>query len=104
MHTQCYLKRQSCESFLFIPISKLGRSFVPVDVFPRFVDNVANFIPTKKALELIRQLENEISNKSDFYYSIFELSMISFFVLFAGIMLFNTAIKISKKTGNILYY
>ncbi len=80
-----------------------AETFIPINVFPNILIYLSNFIPTKKILELIRQLENKVISDG-FFGELLIIGVYNSLILIIGVILLNYAIKIAKKNGSLIHY
>ena len=89
-------------TYIFLSTS-IGETFIPVKTFPEIFHNFSDLIPTKKALELLRSLENEITY-SNFYTDLYYFLSASIICFALSGVLFLYSIHLSKKGGSLTSY
>jgi hypothetical protein len=80
-----------------------AETFIPINVFPNILIYLSNFIPTKKILELLRELENKLMSNS-LFDELFLIGVYNTLVFIIGVVLLNHAIKIAKMNGSLTHY
>ena len=80
-----------------------AETFIPINVFPNVLIHLSNFIPTKKILGLLRQLENKVLN-SGFFDELLIIGVYNSLIFIFGVVLLNYAIKVAKNNGSLIHY
>lgn len=88
--------------YVFMAAS-FGETFVPISVFPTIFNKLSNIIPTKRVLELLRPLENNITHDS-FLQEILILGIYNIAIFTLGIIILLWSIRIAKTTGSLIHY
>lgn len=92
-------------SFIYIFLaSSVGETFIPIDLLPSFVNKFSEIVPTRKCLELLRKLENEILDSVNMFNDIFLFFLYGLCFFFIGKIIFSFSVSRSKKTGDIINY
>lgn len=102
-YTILFKKGNPITSIYIFLAAGFAETFIPINVFPNILIHLSNFIPTKKILELLRQLENKILNNG-FFDELLIIGVYNSLVFIIGIVFLNNAIKIAKKNGSLIHY
>ena len=88
--------------YIFMAAS-FGETFIPINVFPKIFNYLSNMIPTKRVLELMRPLENNILN-NNFAKEIFILGIYNLIIFILGVIVLMWSIRIAKRSGSLIHY
>jgi hypothetical protein len=102
-YTILFKKGNPVTSIYIFLAAGFAETFIPINVFPNILIHLSNFIPTKKILGLLRQLENKVMN-SGFFDELLMIGMYNSLIFIFGVVLLNYAIKIAKSNGSLIHY
>ena len=92
--------------FIYSAVSTLfGGVFYPVSIISEKLNIIANILPIKHMIEVIRGLSG-ISNYSanDLYLNIVSLSILSVFFLITGFLVWKKSLEVAKKQASLYLY
>jgi ABC-2 type transport system permease protein len=95
---------EAITGMLGVGVLMLGGVLFPVTVFPSWVRAIANLIPLTPALEGMRLALLQGSGVSQLSSLLVKLSVFAFSLLVAGILGFNMAVRVGRRTGSLSQY
>ena len=102
-YTILFKKGNPITSIYIFLTAGFAETLIPINVFPNIFIYLSNFIPTKKILELLRQLENKVLSDG-FFNELLIIGVYNLLIFIIGVVLLNNAIKIAKKNGSLIHY
>ncbi len=99
------LKKGDPLSWLIISLNFiLGGAFFPVDLFPEWLQNIANFIPAKYALDALRLTILKGYSLSQVGSHVLILTLLCIVLFPISLLLLNLSVKKAKKDGTLVHY
>ena len=83
--------------------SSIGGIFFPQSVFPSLIDSIANFLPIRHSLDILRGMSSQ-ATEFETLNSFVWLICLSVLYFLIGFILLKFSINYSKKNGSLLYY